>query len=387
MNSSICKAEQLPIAAFDVVRNPTRPPGEGLVPDVRCRIASALNVSRQTINLKNLRYGYSGLILRSSGIVAGKQFFAKTFLVDPYPIPPRFATPGEEVAAQKQLFRPVDVQLNAEWTAAKQMYSLMGGQEIPTPMGVSVENRTLVFEEVDGIRMDRFVRSRWRSSRAMRAAAAMVQAGKWLRALHDSSLQGSETVDLGEIAVDLDNLFRKMALEDSLYETYAAQTLEFAFQECYPRTALRIPVALNHGDFTLPNLLWCREAWHLWVIDFELSARRPILHDLCTIVFDLRRRLLHPLTSPLVIKELENSFWRGYGVIPKELLVLVNALATARIFYSSLPRISTLRQRRGWVGGMKSVLYKMFFQPLMLERLRTKLIAPLDASNYRATCG
>jgi hypothetical protein len=249
----------------------------------------------------------------------------------------------------------------------------MGPQEIPAPWGHSVEYRTLVFEKVNGLRMDRFVNSRRASRRkTISVEAALFKAGAWLRRLYASSFQGSKTVDFGEVVADLNALMRERAIQSTSYAGLARQALEFGRREFRRSTSLCIPVAFNHGDFTLPNLLRNTDRQHLWVVDFELSARRPILHDLCTLIFDLRKRLLHPLTSPGVIEQCEKSFWRGYGAVPKELFALVNALATARVFYVSLPRISTLRERRGWAGGQKASLYKVLFQPLMLDRLRTR---------------
>jgi hypothetical protein len=341
--------------------------------DTRRRVASALKIPQQLVSLAGLQVNPSGLILQSSGTADGARFVAKTFLVNPYPIHPRFATPREELAGQDDAYRSVEEQIIAEWTWAQRMCALMGTQAIPLPMGHSIENRTLVFEEVNAVRMDRIVNSRWPGhGKMISAEAAMFQAGAWLRRLHESSSQGYETMDLGEVAADLNSLVRKRAIETAPFAGLARWALESAGQEFNRGTSLCVPVAFSHGDFTLPNLLWSHDRQHLWVVDFELSARRPILHDLCTMIFDLRKRLLHPLTSPRVIQQCEKSFWRGYGAVSKELPALANALATARIFYSSLPRISTLRERRGFTVGLKASLYKVLFQPFMLERLRTR---------------
>lgn len=136
-----------------------------------------------------------------------------------------------------------------------------------------------------------------------------------------------------------------------------------------PRTVLRVPVALNHGDFSLPNLIWNDHEKQLWVIDFELSSYRPILHDLCTLIATLRRQLLMPLTLPHVVESLEQAFWSGYGSISEEIRATVHSLSGAWNFYHTLPRLSTLRERRGWRGSLKALAYKSLFQYFMIARL------------------
>ena len=116
------------------------------------------------------------------GEAAGTQLFAKIFLADPYPIPPRFATPGRNWQGTENPQRLVEEQVSAEWNMVQEMRSLVGTQNIPAPLGYSIEDRTLVFEAVNGLRMDAYVNWGLPGRRKIQSVeAAMVQAGSWLR--------------------------------------------------------------------------------------------------------------------------------------------------------------------------------------------------------------
>jgi hypothetical protein len=268
----------------------------------------------------------------------------------------------------------VDEQIAAELNLVEKIRSQAGRHSIPALLGHSVEDRILVFELIRGLRMDRHVNWAWPTARRVRSVeAAMFQAGSWLRALHDSSFREYETIDLREAIDALSALMRRKQIESMPYTGLALKVLEFARQGLNPRTSVRVPVALNHGDFSLPNLLWNHEHKHLWVVDFELSSYRPILHDLCTLIATLRRQLLMPLTSPRVVQLLEDAFWRGYGPIPKDLDTLVDGLSRAWLFYDVLPRLTTLKTQRGWRRGLEAFVYKNVLQHFMVARvLRAK---------------
>jgi Ser/Thr protein kinase RdoA (MazF antagonist) len=239
-----------------------------------------------------------------------------------------------------------------------------------------------VYEEVNGLRVDSLVKDRlvnWfqvRDPNGKSVEAALVEAGAWLRTLHDSTSQGFERIESGKVIEDLRALVRKKQMETSSYAALALKALEFTPLELGAKACVRVPVALNHGDFTLPNLLWNDDHHHLWVIDFELSAVRPILHDLCTMIFDLRKHLLHPLTSPQAIELFEKAFWKGYGAIPDNLLAFTNALATTRLFYHTLPKLRDWRKQRGLWAGIKASLYNRVFEPVLVRHLLTILSEP-----------
>jgi len=333
-------------------------------------VASAMNIAPELVKIERQQSGFPWLMQWCWGTAAGTRIFAKTFLADPYPVPPRFATPREELAALEEPQRPVDEQVNTEWEMVQEMRSLVGTQNIPAPLGRSVEDRTLVFEWVKGLRMDSCVNWTWLHRRKLKSVeAAMVQAGSWLRTVHDSSFQRYETIDVAKSVDALLALRCSKRVETARYARLALKVLEFTKQDLHPRIPVRVPVALNHGDFSLPNLIWDGDSAQLWVIDFELSGYRPILHDLCTLIATLRHRLLVPSTSPRVVRFLEEAFWKGYGPIAKDIGTIVNGFASAWLFYHVFPRLSTLRERRGWKGGLKAVLYKGLFQRFMMARI------------------
>ena len=344
--------------------------GSGSPDDVRGRVAAALKTTIRHVSIESHHLGFSGWVLRCTGAADGMRFFAKVLLADPYPVPPRFATPWEELASPTKLQRPVEEQIIAEWRMASEMRSLVGGESVPTPLGYSLDDRTLVFQEVAGTRLDRFASRAWPFGRRTQSTeTAIFHAGAWLRAVHDSSPQGCETIEFLEVVDALCGLIRQKELQGTLYAQRALRAVESLGQILSPRSTLHIPVALNHGDFSLPNLMWDAGREHLWVVDFELSDRRAILHDLCTMIFELRKLLLYPQTARSAVQAYERAFWAGYGAIAEDLFLCVNALATARLFYYSFPRISTLPQRRGWRGWIKATIYKALFQHYAVERI------------------
>ncbi len=370
MNTTALNAVNPTMPSSTIRVEPVDPPLVAPIEDIRHRVASALNIPASLVHVEDYRAGAAGLIQRCSGTADGERFFAKLFLVDPFPVPPRFATPSEELSGVYPTPKPLREQITVEWKMAQKIRSLVGTRNVPAPLGHSVEHRILVFQEVSGLRMDRFANYHWPGHGKLTSlSTAVFHAGAWLRRLHESSAQATETVDFKQNAADLARLAHTRAIDLTSSAGRLLRMLEAAGRELDEKDSFPIPVALCHGDFTLPNLLWNPGREHLWVIDFELSGRRPILHDLCTMIFDLRKRLLHPLTLPRVIRECEESFWKGYGPIPRDLMAVVNALAASRVLYSSLPRISTLRDRRGWKGGVKASIYKLFFKDLMLARL------------------
>jgi hypothetical protein len=340
------------------------------VGDIQSRVASAMNLAPELVNIEGYRTGFRRLMVRCYGTAAGARLFAKIFLADPYPIPPRFATPWEELAESENPHRPVKEQITAEWKMVQEMRSLVGTLNIPAPLGHSIEDRTLVFEEVAGLRMDSYVTWGWPGRRKMRSVeAALVQAGSWLRAVHESSFQHYETIDIS-VAVDALLAFtRRKQVETACYAGPALEILECTRRDLSPRSSVRVPVALNHGDFSLPNLIWDDDRMHLWVIDFEFSSYRPVLHDLCTLIATLRQRLLVPSTSPRVVRFLEEAFWRGYGPTDNNIRTMVSGLSSAWLFYHIFPRLSTLRERHGWRGGLKAFVYKSLFQRFIMARI------------------
>lgn len=208
--------------------------------NIHCRIASALNVAPEFVRIEGRRTRYMSLFLQCWGLAAGTRFFAKIFLVDRYPMPARFATPCEELAAPENPDRPVEEQIAVERTRFQQMRCLMGRQNIPALLGHSIPDRVLVYEEVNGSQMDSLLNKhvvnwcRPNSRNVSSARRAMADAGAWLRRLHDCSSRGFEDMESGEIVDGLRALIRKRQMQSSPYARLALQLLEGVHPDLLP---------------------------------------------------------------------------------------------------------------------------------------------------------
>jgi hypothetical protein len=349
-------------------------PSKGLG-DIQHRVGSALGVDPAQVSVDSCRSSQSGWILKCTGNVQGRRFFAKIYLVDQYPVYPRFAVAGDESASQGSLARAVDNQIETEWNMTHQMRALVGDSCIPAPLGKSIEKRIFVSVEVKGTRLDHLMKwSRWDESRAKSCEIAMFRAGALLRKAHERSFQRIETVDPLEVMQKIRNYLRVKGLESTKYATLALKPVEAARQQLRGRAKLNVPFALNHGDFSLPNLIWDSINRRIWLVDFELSGYKTILHDLGTIIFSLRANLMNPLASHTTLN-FERAFWAGYGLISEDIIAFVNAVASSRIFYYLFPKLLTRRERRGWLAGVTASAYRALFERSVIERILT--IPPL----------
>jgi hypothetical protein len=297
-------------------------------------------------------------------------------LADPYPIIPHVPLPWEAFPASKQT-RSVEDQIETEWTMANEFRLLAAPGTVPAPLATSKRARTIVWEEVKGVRLDHYVkRSRWLDPKGKAGLPVLFKAGAWLRQVHDASARGNEEVDILQVLVAIHNLIEKQEWSVSKHAHLRCQLLEKAFAPTGKAGKLPVPTALSHGDFSLSNLMWSKATDQLIVFDFEHSDRRSICHDLVTVMFDLHVQLLNPLIPKRVILSLEKSFWAGYGSTPKQIEALVRAVALSRIFYHALPRLSTRRKRRGWLGGIRAAIYRAFFEDFVVRQRLDAWISP-----------
>ena len=125
-------------------------------------------------------------------------------------------------------------------------------------------------------------------------------------------------------------------------------------------------MVLNHGDFTLANLLW--NGTRLSVLDFENPIVAAPFYDLLTLTFSLRRKLLNPLVSRNVVQAAEKSFWKAYGAVPSQLATFLNAVATARVLCQCSPRPAKQRRQRGWLNAAAAAVYHNVLESSMLTR-------------------
>ncbi len=351
------------------------PTEEQFIPDVvhvgmdeiRERIACALATHYESINVERRSASPSRWTLRCWGSVRGRRFFAKLFLTQSYPVPPRFRAPWEEGQAGRMESRPVSEQIEIEWTTSLKMRELSNGMAVPVPLGQSREAKTIVWEEARGIRLDQLAaRSLWTLGREEAGIEALFCAGQWLRRVHEASATGVETIDLRQVTRWLT---RRFATEREEARKYIATAILIArgLIDRLGEERIQLPTAFAHGDFCLANLLW-QNGGSLAVVDFELAGHRPALCDLFAIVSHLRAQMLNPLVPQRTIQRWESSFWKGYGELPAHQSLIVRSLALARIYYHHLPRLFTRGQRRGRIAGFDAWLYRAFLERFVTGR-------------------
>lgn len=351
----------------------TTPPRPLRVGELRARMASTLGISSGAINIVGQQMRGRKVVQQCWGTAGKRRFFGKVYLGEVYPVEAHFATPWEDLECPEPPLLSAEEQVTVEMTAFQRVLGLMGTRNIPVLLACSLSQRTLVCERVEGVSLESLFRHpllhffRARGSNMRSLECAMSQAGAWLRALHNASSQGYEMMEPEEIADGLRALLQKRQMEDSTYAQLARRM--FAPLTSGLRSAIRVPIALNHGDFTFANLLWNRDRQNFWVIDFALSRTRPITHDLCTFVAALRRELLLPLTSPRMVRNLEDAFWKGYGRIAESIRTIVDCLSCASPFYRDLPRLSLSDRAAGWRGRVSGLLYRQLLQDLMFKRM------------------
>ena len=307
--------------------------------DIRRRVARALETGIDSVTIDHFRYSPSKLSLRCTGTWDRKKFFAKILLTDPYPSPGRFWTPWGNCGVPTGPFRSVRDQIETEWNMTRAVHSLSGGECVPPVLGKSCVERTIVWEEVSGQRLDQALkRSCWIPERVKSGARAISRAGTWLRKIHDSSAQGTQAIDIVSVIHTLKTITQMRKKRNSQYFPVAIKILRNVISTT-GKDYFSVPVALTHGDFSLPNLIWEENNRRLSVIDFEFADFRPICHDLFTHTSLLLEQLLNPLIPKSVILAWEQSFWDGYGPVPSEIPAFVRALSLSRIFYHRLPRL------------------------------------------------
>lgn len=334
--------------------------------DLRERIACALATRVRSVFVDDCGYSPSKSTLHCTGNASEERFFAKVFLTGSCPIPRRFQSPWDKGADTEVPLRPIRDQISAEWDMTLKMRGISRGEGVPRPLGKSYESRTVVWEEAKGTRLDRVVtRARLANATAESGARGMFLAGRWLRMIHDASIHGEQNLDVGSAISALERLRSGKREKESRYLATASRVLKASVAQSGV-SSFSVPIAFTHGDFSLPNLLWGKDAGQLSVVDFELCDDRPLCFDLFSLVSDLRAHLLNPFIPKSVIANWERSFWNGYGPMPAETVLFVNAFALARVFYHHLPKLLTRKDRRGWVAGANALVYRMLFERFVI---------------------
>jgi thiamine kinase-like enzyme len=296
-------------------------------------------------------------------------FFAKVFAAAQYPAAPRMETPWERLESLNDPPRSAEAQVAFEWKRANELRVLGGAAHIPSPLGKSDAARTIVWERVNGVRVDHLI-ARWgsRKEKERSTAEALLQAGAWLRRIHVSSMQSEQSVDVAQVFDTLREWTLRTRCSWDKDHTRALHLLSEAQESISGAGKILSPITLTHGDFALPNMMWDHKCQRLVILDFEHSDYRNSWHDLATLLSSFRSKLLNLFISKKLITGLEEAFWAGYGPVSSEVKRIVEAVALSRIFYYHLPRIESRRQRRGWLRGAVASFYLASVKNEVLER-------------------
>ncbi|MBA3916779.1 MAG: phosphotransferase [Acidobacteriales bacterium] len=327
-------------------------------------IAAALDATPDDVTVD--RWGMSPRLrsIHCWGRCRGESIFARTLIRDPYLLSPPVTTPWDDTMPFSS--RPAEEQIQVEWNTLQDVRRITGTDHIADPLGKSLSHRTIVLRDVKGEIVDEMVKRRkWFDSKAA-AVSALLEAGAWLRSLHDRSASKSLRLSLYPLL----QAFRERvsggrALRPN--EQRALRTLELTEMELGD-TEFSVPAALSHGDFTLANLRWHEGERRVFVADFENVVSANICQDLLSLISDLRSQLLNPIIPKDLILSLEKAFWEGYGPVAKPVLAYVNGVASARVFYHHLPMALTRRKRRGGMAKAAASVYQAFLQSLMMAR-------------------
>jgi hypothetical protein len=338
--------------------------------DLREGIASALGANSAAIQIERIETRRDVTpIIYVWGATQDSSFFAKVFSAPEYSMAPRMETPWE---LSSHLIVPAwsaEARMAAEWKRANEFRTLGGSFHVPILLGKSEAARTIVWERVDGIRVDRLV-DHWssRKDRERSSMDALLQAGTWLRKIHDSSVQTEHSVDIAQVFDTLREWTVRTHCTWDKDHRRGLGLLSVAQENIGESGIIASPVTLTHGDFALPNMVWNSKRDRLVILDFEHSDYRNSWHDLATLLSSFRSKLLNPFIPKRLILALEEAFWSGYGPVSREARSIVETVALSRIFYYYLPRIETRRQRRGWLRGAIANFYLASVKNRVLER-------------------
>jgi Ser/Thr protein kinase RdoA (MazF antagonist) len=346
------------------------------VNEVAERIASALNVSPALLTITKDDSNRSPLLVYCRGSLRGQRFFAKIIRGDPYPIRPRYVAPWDDTASNIETRRPED-EVEAEWDFCQQLRTLAGPSFTPAPLGRSKAAKTIVWEEVEGIRVDQLLeRSRLCDRAGNACRAALFQAGRCLRRLHDLTSRNG-VIDIQTVIDSVTEVFARNGLCDSAHFKVVSRFLKQARKNVGSQGKLHVPTALNHGDFTLPNLIWNKNLHQLSVIDFEHFSYKPICTDLVTVISSLRCRLLNLFVPKEIILAAETAFWLGYGSAPEEVRILVNAVVVSRVVQQLF---RTSRQR------LPQRIVVLFYKKLLKSAALKRLLLTCPLLLYQSQC-
>jgi hypothetical protein len=302
-------------------------------------------------------------MLHCLGHTGGQKFFAKVFVADMHPLLPYQQPLWNDHAGSSWDRRAAD-EVELEWYFTNQFRSFAGANCVPAPLAKSLVEKTIVWEQLSGSRLDRLFRG-WLGSTASGGALnqSLFEAGVLLRKVHDRSVSGSENVCIADVTRRARELMGELG--DSRCVAISLRRLETELSGIEEH--FQVPVALSHGDFCLPNLIYRRDTRTVFLVDFEHAASRPVLADLVSMICSLRTRLLNPFPRRALVEAAEQSFWAGYGRVSEDWGRFVNAVAGWQVLFRGLMAPASGSQRR--LGTfLRRRAYETLFQKFVAPR-------------------
>ena len=224
-------------------------------------------------------------------------------------------------------------------------------------LGILPESTALVMEAFDGKPLHRFlVRMPFRSHPALRPAALVHAAGRWLRILHETPPSGQiERQGTRQEIIDAFGAFGSYLASEtdaSHLETVIEAGVEAAHQLPDP-----LPTVITHGDFAPRNIL-VDGSGRLAVIDLLARWQAPPFEDLAGFLVALQTSRANAATRGLVfgrtIANLEPPFLSGYygsEPVPRtairvyELLLVLDKWAARANRNRTLRGVGRIRER------------------------------------------
>lgn len=324
-------------------------------------IASTLRLDPHAIEILRLGNNERGTAWHILFSAQGGKYFAKHIPNESVPLAKPVALPTDlNFAPILEGHRGAVAQLQQEREATITLGAVSGDVSVPTPEAMSSHHRTMVWRAADGLQLEDFLRrSRRNQVMAGVGTKACHALGLWLRKVHDSSTSEMRTLDLNAHVDALQKWAEQLGARDRKYVARAVRILEEAKSTL--TTPVKAPLCFIHGDLQYPNVLLDEMSRDLTVVDFEWSRTGGAETDLVAFVANTRAKELNPSYPAATARLWEKAFWDGYGSIDSKLAHLVDALATAWIFYWYLPGLTRRQKfmspaRRGAIALFRSLV-------------------------------
>ncbi len=237
---------------------------------------------------------------------------------------------GGAVETRPRLVDRVDAaeRLQLEFDALRMVEARLGAIADPTltavhAIGILPRSTALVMEAFDGRPLHRLlVRGRFHREPAMRPASLVAAAGRWLRVLHDTPVDGRPARQ--QTRQEIIDAFR--ALGAYLEPRMTAHDVATFVEAGITAAAIlpeRLPMVISHGDFAPRNIL-VDASGRTAVIDLLARWQAPPYEDLAGFLVALHTSRANAVTRGMVfgraLDRLEPAFLAGYygsEVVPR----------------------------------------------------------------------